>query len=177
MLLEPHELGPPSETAASILASIGLLDVEVEHVPENVLGDPASILDNFAAKDLEVLITQLDELLKMIEGSSRFQPSRRDLNRAALYMCWYMRLSENVDIIVEQKGKWAAQNAFLHVFLPQMSPKEFNAAVTSLVSSDELLGASGSADLGVLKPRLTRLERGRKAQVFPDSVDFWASLS
>lgn len=178
VLLEPHEMGISTETAASILASAGATEIELARLPENVLGNPSAVLGTFTQEALGVLLTHLNDLLGAVSEPARFQPSRRDLNRAALYMCWYVRLCEKMpDVAPEQRGKWAAQNAFLHVFLPQMSAKEFNAAVTSLSLSNGLLAASGGVDLGVLQPRLVRLERARKAQIFPDSVDFWASLS
>lgn len=178
VLLEPREMELSAETAASILASAGATENDIASIPENILGNPAAVLDTFTADDLGALLTHLNDLLGAIAEPSRFQPSRRDLNRAALYMCWYVRLCEKMtDVSPEQRGRWAAQNAFLHVFLPQMSAKEFNAAVTSLSLSSGLLAAAGGVDLGVLQPRLVRLERARKAQIFPDSVDFWASLS
>ncbi|MGW9415168.1 hypothetical protein [Arthrobacter cupressi] len=178
VLLEPREMEVSADTAASILASAGTAENEVESFPENVLGNPSAVLKASSEQELTNLLGHLYELLNTIEYSSRFQPSRRDLNRAALYMCWYVRLCEkihNVDAL--QIGKWAAQNAFLHVFLPQMAAKEFNAAVTTLIASKDLLATSGGLDLGVLQARLVRLERARTAQVFPESVDFWASLS
>ena len=98
------------------------------------IGDPAASLCLLTKDDIEALLREYQAFVTGFSGLADVPHSFRDYVRIAQYMAAYVAItSESPKSPGESTlARIAAENAFLHVALPTMTPSSFTRAVKAL---------------------------------------------
>lgn len=140
------------------------------------VGEPTTARAALNEGDLKSLVTSFGSVLASAGGSD-LVPSRRDVDRALNYMAYYVALASSEQAPADAMRR-AAENAILHVVLPQLSAETFASAIRALASAHlEDAAADPGVIGGLLGPRVTRLGKSMNDALFADAVDFWTALS
>lgn len=139
------------------------------------VGDPEAARRACHFDTLRELVQALATMLEVAGGEIGLVPSKRDIGRTLNYMAYYLALSGSNSAEVARR---AAENAFLHVILPQLGPTEFAQVVRRLANGNlEEVSADPSVAEGLLRSRIERLSGSIQGALFSDTIDFWAALS
>lgn len=140
-----------------------------------MMGDPTSARAALDLGGLTAVLQHFGRLLEVIGDGAPLVPSRRDSERAANFMAYFIALGGGPGD--DQLARVAAENAVVHVILPQLPMHLFAGAVERL-AADELSEAADAGGLGGgLGQRVRRLRAATSGMLFTDSMDFWAALS
>lgn len=184
VLLEPEEAWDPAAEAARLVEASPVNGEEgpavvaprVVRAPVRCMGDPSAARRALTLDQLSAMLKHLGRLLELIGGGTPLVPSRRDAERAANYMAYFLALAgaESTDAAAEV----AAENAVVHVLLSQLPTHAFAGAVERLASDSQLTAPGGAEGLGGgLRRRIDALRGATSGMLFADSMDFWAALS
>ncbi len=189
ILLEPEEQFDPL-AAATFLSNIGTIDTTDETKPpagpgRPWIGDPSSARTGCTQSELREITNALAFILKRIADAgseASVHISHRDLERCVNYMAYFVRLGEAAASLSLDRTTLlalAAENALLHVVLPNLPAHSFRACVTALLIDKILCTPSASPDQlgGLLLSRMRRLHASATGLVFAEALDFWACLS
>jgi energy-coupling factor transporter ATP-binding protein EcfA2 len=175
VLLEPDDQFSIDVEVSRLSSSAG--DTPTAGGGADWVGDPAAARRSMTVDRLKTMVTGFSSMLMTAGGKKPLVPSRRDVERAANYMANYLALvdwdgTDNADLHM------AAENAFLHVVLPQLPADSFADVLQSL-SKYELEPASDDETVrgGLLISRVRRLASLTDDVLFSDTIDFWAALS
>jgi energy-coupling factor transporter ATP-binding protein EcfA2 len=194
VLLEPEESWDAGAEATRLLASAmtgadmkddvtgaGLSTTPTdgsEHAPSPVrmMGDPTTARAAFDLGQLTTVLQHFGRLLQVIGDGTPLVPSRRDAERAANYMAYFVALAGGSDD--DDVAKVAAENAVVHVILSQLPTHVFAGAVERLAADALISQPADAGGLGGgLGRRVTRLRAATSGMLFTESMDFWAALS
>jgi energy-coupling factor transporter ATP-binding protein EcfA2 len=194
VLLEPEDSWDPAAEAARILSSgtsgadagKGPSDSDASpahtassdagKAPVRALGDPTAARGALDVGQLIPVLEHFGRLLQVIGDASPLVPSRRDTERAANYMAYFLALAGNT--AADDVSKVAAENAIVHVVLSQLPTHAFAAAIERLAEDSQLTKPAEAGGLGGgLGRRVGRLRAATTGMLFTDSMDFWAALS
>ena len=173
VLLEPEEVHRPSFVR-------GVIKPEAEARRESGgarwIGDPAATTRASDAAEIETQVEQYVEFVQSSVPEDPPAPSYRDLERAAHYMANFVALLSGCTEGYEGQflRRVAAENAFLHIALPSLSPADFRRTIEHLATKVPL---TEDPPGGLLKPRIVRLQRAMDVSMFSDVVDYWTALS
>ncbi|MDA9293045.1 hypothetical protein N9Q18_01025 [bacterium] len=180
MLLEPVDQG--LDQLAKAIANPTTAHVR-RGAGRKWIGDPAASLRKRSQPEIKALLNEYISVCSVLADTSRpSQPSYRDLHRVAQYIATFIDLVADCEDgpSAEQAVRIAAENAFLHVALPNMDPGSFAAAIQRMSKDTDALAAeAASSDVvgGTLQTRVQSLERAVSTSLFADVVDFWTALS
>lgn len=168
LLLEPPTVELSFESVGALAPTIG----GAPAAPTDLIGDPAAAWYALLASGQTPLVVDplrtLCDVLASGIGSNCVSP--RDVQRALLFMSWYLALFEHEDSYPgpAEASAEAAELAILHAVLPGLNPTHFTSAV-------DVIAAKAAPD-GPLAARLSRIEDAR-AGMYGALPDFWSALS
>lgn len=176
VLLEPDAAFNVNQEVERLSGGDPVATLVGDHIGVAV-GDPTAARRELSDAALRSLVEAFSTVLKSAEGSRQLVPSRRDIDRALNYMAYYVKLADGNQDSADAARR-AAENALLHVVLPQLPAHAFTTAVRAL-SAASLEGASADMNTvgGLLAPRVSRLSASITDALFSDTVDFWTALS
>ena len=179
-LLSPIATGIDTDTGEGVTGADPIANTldgsEPVRAPVRLLGDPKTARAALDLGQLTTVLQHFGRLLQVMGDDSPLVPSRRDSERAANFMAYFVALAGEPDN--DAVAKVAAENAVVHVILSQLPPHHFVQAVERL-AADELISLPVDAGGlgGGLRRRVTRLQAATGGLLFADSMDFWAALS
>jgi energy-coupling factor transporter ATP-binding protein EcfA2 len=189
VLLEPEENFDPT-AAALFLSTIGTTSTFSETLPtappgRQWIGDPAAARVVCNEKELREFTDTLASFLRAVVDENNeaiLRLSHRDLERCVNYMAYFIRLGNATSGPTPDRPsllRLAAENAMLHIVLPNLPANIFRICVQALLE-DEILSTPSYNPRqlgGLLLPRLQRLYNSTTGIVFTEALDFWACLT
>lgn len=185
ILLEPQKRFDPG-AAEEFLIMLGTTETSSDTLPAAGqgslwIGNPAEARNNASREDLRASTDALYTLLNKISNGDSVNMSSRDLIRCVNYMTYYVLLGKAAfqGMDVGLLYNLAAENAFLHVVLPNLSVHNFRQSITALMQKENLNTPNDDQKQlgGLLLPRLLRLEESTTGLMFAEALDFWMCLS
>ncbi|AXH95508.1 hypothetical protein DV701_04610 [Ornithinimicrobium avium] len=171
-IAEANRIAGADATAADGAAAEGS---RVLSAGPRFLGDPAAARRALDVTGLTQMLGHFGDLLQVLGADQPYVPSRRDVERAANFMAYFVTLTGGLD---DEVARVAAENAVVHVVLPQLPPHLFAGAIVRLADDGSLTSPTAAGGVGGgLRRRISALQAATAGSLFGDSMDFWSALT